>query len=44
MPSLRPRRPRRSSGRPGIVVLGDLVLDVVLAPDRPLEHATDVPG
>jgi sugar/nucleoside kinase (ribokinase family) len=26
------------------VVLGDLVVDVVLAPDRPLEHATDVPG
>jgi sugar/nucleoside kinase (ribokinase family) len=26
------------------VVLGDLVLDVVVAPDRPLEHATDVPG
>jgi sugar/nucleoside kinase (ribokinase family) len=25
-------------------VLGDLALDVVLAPARPLEHATDVPG
>jgi sugar/nucleoside kinase (ribokinase family) len=44
MPSLRPPRPRRSPGRPRIVVLGDLVVDVVLAPDRPLEHATDVLG
>jgi sugar/nucleoside kinase (ribokinase family) len=44
MPSLRPSRPRRSPGRPRIVVLGDLVVDVVLAPDRPLEHGTDVPG
>jgi ribokinase len=26
------------------VVLGDLALDVVLAPSRPLEHGTDVPG
>lgn len=25
-------------------MLGDLALDVVLAPARPLEHATDVPG
>ncbi|MGH2476540.1 MAG: carbohydrate kinase family protein [Candidatus Limnocylindrales bacterium] len=37
MPTLRPRRPR-------IVVLGDLMLDVVLAPDRALERGTDVPG
>jgi ribokinase len=44
MPSLRPSRPRRSPGRPWIVVIGDLVVDVVLAPDRALEHATDVPG
>jgi ribokinase len=44
MPSLRPSRPRRSPGRPRIVVLGDLVVDVVLASDRPLEHGTDVPG
>lgn len=29
---------------PRIVVLGDLVLDVVLAPDRALESGTDVPG
>ncbi|MBM4407086.1 MAG: hypothetical protein FJ038_00460 [Chloroflexi bacterium] len=27
-----------------IAVLGDLVLDVALAPDRPLETGTDVPG
>jgi sugar/nucleoside kinase (ribokinase family) len=27
-----------------VVVLGDLVLDVVLAPGRPLEAGTDVPG
>lgn len=44
MPSLRPTRPRRSPGRPRIVVLGDLVVDVVLAPERALEHGTDVPG
>ena len=44
MPSLRPSRPRRSPGMPRIVVLGDLVVDVVLAPDRFLEHGTDVPG
>jgi sugar/nucleoside kinase (ribokinase family) len=34
-------RPRRA---PSILVLGDLMLDVVLAPERPLERATDVPG
>ena len=52
MPKLRaprPRRPGRPSRRatPGparIVVLGDLVLDVVVAPARALERATDVPG
>ena len=44
MPSLRPSRPRRSPGRPRIVVVGDLVVDVVLRPDRPLEHGSDVPG
>jgi sugar/nucleoside kinase (ribokinase family) len=37
MPALRSSRPR-------IVVLGDLMLDVVLAPDRALERGTDVPG
>jgi ribokinase len=44
MPSLRPSRPRRSSSRPRIVVLGDLIVDVVLRPDRPLENGSDVPG
>jgi ribokinase len=44
MPSLRPSRPRRSPSRPRIVVLGDLLVDVVLAAERPLEHGTDVPG
>ncbi|HEV8401546.1 MAG TPA: carbohydrate kinase family protein [Candidatus Limnocylindrales bacterium] len=48
-----PRLPRaRSGGRRGasgpsparIVVLGDLMLDVVLAPDRDLASGTDVPG
>jgi ribokinase len=44
-----PRRQGAGRGRavaaaPAVVVLGDLVLDVVLAPARPLEHATDVPG
>ena len=37
VPSRRPRGLRA-------VVLGDLALDVVLAPTRPLEHGTDVPG
>lgn len=45
----RPGRPDRPTGaqRPGpprIVVLGDLVLDVVVTPSRPLETGTDVPG
>lgn len=49
MPSLRPPRPsrprRRSSPPPArIVVLGDLMVDVVLAPSRALERGTDVPG
>jgi sugar/nucleoside kinase (ribokinase family) len=43
-----PLRPRSRAGRPHpaarIVVLGDLMLDVVLAPERPLEPGTDVPG
>ncbi len=52
MPKLRAPRPRRP-GRPSrrattgparIVVLGDLLLDVVLAPTRALERGTDVPG
>jgi ribokinase len=37
--------PRRAAPRrPSVVVLGDLLLDVVLIPSRPLERATDVPG
>ena len=30
--------------KPRVLVLGDLLLDVVLAPDRPIETGTDVPG
>jgi sugar/nucleoside kinase (ribokinase family) len=37
------RRARRAS-TPRVVVLGDLMVDVVLAPVRPLEVGTDVPG
>ena len=48
MPTLRPVRPRRPPARAAtrarVVVLGDLMLDVVLAPARPLESGTDVPG
>lgn len=54
MPSIhRPIRPGRSGrpavradrqGPPRIVVLGDLVLDVVVAPARPPEAGTDVAG
>jgi sugar/nucleoside kinase (ribokinase family) len=44
MPSLRPNRARRTPGRPRIVVVGDLVVDVVLRPDQSLEHGSDVPG
>ncbi|MEX1168880.1 MAG: PfkB family carbohydrate kinase [Chloroflexota bacterium] len=53
MPSIRrpsrPPRPRRrgTAQRPGphrIVVLGDLALDVVIVPSRPLETGTDVAG
>ena len=52
MPKLRAPRPRRP-GRPSrravngtarIVVLGDLMLDVVLAPNGSLDRGTDVPG
>lgn len=43
MPRLRPPAPRRARG-PRIVVVGDLVVDVVLAPDRALEIGSDVPG
>ena len=34
----RPRRP------PAVLVLGDLMLDVVLMPSRPMQTGTDVPG
>lgn len=47
MPSIRrPRRPRRPvrTRAARIVVVGDLVLDAVLVPERPLESGTDVPG
>lgn len=50
MPTLRQTRPRRRLSRAGrpteprIVVVGDLVLDVVLAPAVPLEVGSDVPG
>jgi sugar/nucleoside kinase (ribokinase family) len=39
-------RPSRRSTvvRPSVVVLGDLVVDVVLAPDRDIERGTDVTG
>src|SRR3974390_2745508 len=42
-----PRTPgarRRAAASPRIVVVGDLVLDVVLGPDRDLERGTDVTG
>ena len=35
--------PRRRRG-PRVTVLGDLMLDVVIMPSRPLERGTDVPG
>lgn len=38
-----PRRSRRATP-PRIAVLGDLMLDVVLAPDRSMVSGTDVPG
>ena len=48
-PVLTARRPRLSSGPrpsrpPRVVVLGDLMLDVVLAPRQALARGTDVPG
>src|SRR5918993_1919487 len=39
-----PRRRRPAGSGPAVVVLGDLVVDVVLAPDRPLERGSDVSG
>jgi hypothetical protein len=38
------RRSRTAAAQPRIVVVGDLVLDVVLVPDRDLERGTDVTG
>lgn len=35
---------RRARDRPSVVVLGDLLLDAVLTPDRAMERGTDVPG
>ena len=48
-PTGTPRSPASAHGRTRtgparIVVVGDLMLDVVLAPARPLEPGTDVPG
>src|SRR4051794_37323744 len=47
-PALSVRRGRRSGAvvarMPRVVVVGDLMLDVVLAPARPLATGTDVPG
>lgn len=42
--SVRRLRPRRRQNAPKVTVLGDLVLDVVVMPSRPLERGTDVPG
>ena len=39
-----PRRPAAPPVAPAVVVLGDLVVDVVLAPDRDLKRGTDVTG
>jgi ribokinase len=39
-----PRRPAAAHRPPRVIVIGDLVLDAVLAPSRPLESGTDVPG
>lgn len=39
-----PRRPRVRPPRSSVVVLGDLVVDVVLAPAGPLVPGSDVPG
>ena len=39
-----PRRPAAPPVAPAVVVLGDLVVDVVLAPDLDLKRGTDVTG
>ena len=49
-PARLPRRPARLPVRPrpaaapSMVTLGDLLLDVVVRPERPVQRATDVPG
>src|SRR6266576_6121531 len=42
--TLRVRRRAHQPSPPRVAVLGDLMVDVVLAPARPLEAGTDVPG
>ncbi len=37
-------RTRRAADRPKVVVVGDIVVDVILAPERTIERGTDVPG
>jgi sugar/nucleoside kinase (ribokinase family) len=37
-------RLRRPSTNPSVVVVGDIVVDVILAPERDLEHGSDVRG
>lgn len=46
MASLRPSRRRSAAAadRPAVVALGDLVVDVVIVPDRDLARGTDVTG
>jgi sugar/nucleoside kinase (ribokinase family) len=44
LPAPAVRRGRQASARPRVVVVGDLVLDVVLAPDGDLDRGTDVTG
>ncbi|MEI7742177.1 MAG: PfkB family carbohydrate kinase [Chloroflexota bacterium] len=44
MPAIRAPRRRHATDRPSVVVLGDLVVDVVLGPDKALERGTDVTG
>lgn len=42
--SVRRLRPPRRQNAPKVTVLGDLMLDVVILPERVLERGTDVPG
>jgi ribokinase len=43
-PSPRPRRRVPAGERPRVLVVGDLVMDVVMAADRDLERGTDITG